>query len=99
MVIPSQLRVFTIHNSFLTSFCSENGPCSENGVSRLTHFEPTRLNRLAHFRLTDPVGRLEVCYNGYWGSVCNDFAGPDTAAVACRQLGYDVTGQECVIWF
>ena len=74
---------------------SENGPCSEDGVTRLTHFSPpSRVTRLPDFGpTTHAVGRLEMCHDGYWGSVCNDFAGAETAAVACRQLGYDVIGQ------
>jgi hypothetical protein len=33
-------------------------------------------------------GRLEVCYAGQWGAVCEpNFNDPD-ARVACRQLGY-----------
>ena len=36
----------------------------------------------------DILGRLEVCYDGYWGSVCNDLANNMTALVACRQLGH-----------
>ena len=36
----------------------------------------------------DVLGRLEVCYNGYWGSVCDDSANNMTAIVTCRQLGH-----------
>lgn len=44
-------------------------------------------------------GRLEICINGVWGTVCND--GPteddgfdiDAARVVCRQLNFPENGE------
>lgn len=38
------------------------------------------------------TGRLEICNNNVWGTICDDFFGALDAQVACRQLGFSTTG-------
>jgi hypothetical protein len=66
------------YNNVAVAYCSGNSQCNETGVLRITHLGTK----------TDILGRLEMCYNGYWGTVCIHYTNDLTAAVACRKLGY-----------
>ena len=54
--------------------------CNETGAVRLTGFS------------LDFAGRVEVCYDGRWGTVCDDSATNATADVVCRQLDHAAIG-------
>ena len=38
------------------------------------------------------LGRVEVCINNAWGTVCNSRFGTNEARVICGQLGFSNTG-------
>ena len=44
-------------------------------------------HRYSHF------GRVEVCINGIWGKICNEFWSDHDASVVCRELGFSVYGK------
>ena len=56
-------------------------PCSPQGAIRLR--EGT----------TNMTGRVEICNDKVWGTVCDDLWDNTDADVACRQLGFESSGQ------
>lgn len=64
-------------------FFPEYSPCNNEGAVRLID------------AMADSVSRVEVCHDGRYGTVCNDYATNAVASVICRELGFAASGMQC----
>lgn len=74
--------------------------CPYNPIDNCAHFEDASVRCqgcvTGDIRLIGSSqvneGRVEVCRNNVWGTVCDDFWGAEEASVACRQAGFSRFG-------
>ena len=75
-------------SSFLTH-CFNSlrlGPCTDGEI------------RLENGKV-DNEGRVQICYNNEWGTVCNTGWGQEEAMVVCRQLGFLTESEPQVTYY
>ncbi len=78
-------------------------PANPLGIHSCSHYEDAGVSCLpctqGAIRLqggTATTGRVEICNNNVWGTVCDNLWDTSDAQVACRQLGFEETGMQIV---
>ena len=77
-------EIFDVYSKFRLQRNSIAAPCSTGQLRLVGSNVPNE-------------GRVEICMNNVWGTVCDDFWSSTDATVVCRQLGYSTQGETLVL--
>ncbi len=83
-VIYLVFSIFYLHGSFRILLLSLFTEEAQSSISSCPHGKVVLVEGTNEYE-----GRIAVCVNGQWSSICKDsFWGPPDARVICRQLGF-----------
>ena len=80
----STSRAFTYYNYAV------NGIICQGNVTSETECIPGDAKLVGGSKVNE--GRVEVCIDGFWGTICDEGWDDDDASVICQQLGLSATG-------